>query len=104
MGDLLALDFMRQALVAAVLVGLAAPLVGAFLVQRRLVELLPDGELAVHALLGDVEALHVEEPILAHRADERLRELLPAFGRLVLAEVNGDEVGPIKVFLEKTDG
>ena len=36
MTDLLALGFMRQALVAAVLVGLAAPLVGAFLVQRRL--------------------------------------------------------------------
>jgi zinc transport system permease protein len=42
MGDLLALDFMRQALVAAVLVGLAAPLVGAFLVQRRL-SLIGDG-------------------------------------------------------------
>lgn len=42
MGDLLALDFMRQALIAAVLVGLAAPLVGAFLVQRRL-SLIGDG-------------------------------------------------------------
>lgn len=42
MSDLLSLDFMRQALVAAVLVGLAAPLVGAFLVQRRM-SLIGDG-------------------------------------------------------------
>ncbi|KGN34617.1 metal ABC transporter [Knoellia sinensis KCTC 19936] len=42
MGDLLSLDFMRQALIAAVLVGLAAPLVGAFLVQRRM-SLIGDG-------------------------------------------------------------
>lgn len=42
MSDLLALDFMRQALVAAVLVGIAAPLVGVFLVQRRL-SLIGDG-------------------------------------------------------------
>jgi zinc transport system permease protein len=40
--DLLALDFMRQALVAAVLVGLTAPLVGVFLVQRRM-SLIGDG-------------------------------------------------------------
>ncbi|PRY63724.1 zinc transport system permease protein [Knoellia remsis] len=42
MSELLSLDFMRQALVAAVLVGLAAPLVGAFLVQRRM-SLIGDG-------------------------------------------------------------
>ena len=42
MSELLALDFMRQALIAAFLVGLAAPLVGAFLVQRRL-SLIGDG-------------------------------------------------------------
>jgi zinc transport system permease protein len=42
MSELLALDFMRQALIAAVLVGLAAPLVGAFLVQRRM-SLIGDG-------------------------------------------------------------
>jgi zinc transport system permease protein len=34
--ELLQYDFMRRALVAAVLVGLAAPIVGIFLVQRRL--------------------------------------------------------------------
>lgn len=42
MTELLALGFMRQALVAAVLVGIAAPLVGVFLVQRRL-SLIGDG-------------------------------------------------------------
>lgn len=36
MTDVLALDFMQRALVAAVLVGVAAPIVGIFLVQRRL--------------------------------------------------------------------
>jgi zinc transport system permease protein len=40
--DLLRYDFMRLALVAAVLVGLAAPAVGTFIVQRRLA-LLGDG-------------------------------------------------------------
>ncbi|GAA0401330.1 ABC transporter [Acrocarpospora corrugata] len=40
--ELLSLDFMRYALVAAVLVGLTAPAVGTFIVQRRLA-LLGDG-------------------------------------------------------------
>ena len=42
MSELLALDFMQRALLAAVLVGLAAPLVGIFLLQRRLA-LIGDG-------------------------------------------------------------
>jgi len=40
--DLLAYDFMQRALLAAVMVGLVAPLVGVFLVQRRL-SLIGDG-------------------------------------------------------------
>ena len=40
--EILELAFMRQALLAALLVGLAAPLVGVFLVQRRL-SLIGDG-------------------------------------------------------------
>lgn len=40
--DLLSFDFMQRALVAAALVGLVAPLIGVFLVQRRLA-LLGDG-------------------------------------------------------------
>ena len=39
---MLALDFMRQALVAAVLVGIAAPMIGVFLVQRQM-SLIGDG-------------------------------------------------------------
>ncbi len=42
MGDLLQLEFMQHALVAALLVGLAAPSVGVFLVQRRM-SLIGDG-------------------------------------------------------------
>lgn len=42
MSELLALDFMRQALLAALLAGFAAPLVGVFLVQRRM-SLIGDG-------------------------------------------------------------
>lgn len=42
MTELLDLAFMRQALLAALLVGIAAPLVGVFLVQRRL-SLIGDG-------------------------------------------------------------
>jgi zinc transport system permease protein len=41
-GEILALDFMRQALLAALLAGFAAPLVGVFLVQRRM-SLIGDG-------------------------------------------------------------
>lgn len=42
MAELLGYDFMQRALVAAVMVGLVAPLVGVFLVQRRL-SLIGDG-------------------------------------------------------------
>ena len=42
MTDLLSYDFMQRALLAAVMVGLVAPLVGVFLVQRRL-SLIGDG-------------------------------------------------------------
>jgi zinc transport system permease protein len=42
MSEMLALEFMRNALIGAVLVGFAAPLVGVFLVQRRM-SLIGDG-------------------------------------------------------------
>ncbi|MDA0564033.1 metal ABC transporter permease [Streptomonospora sp. S1-112] len=42
MAEMLQLDFMRRALLAAVLVGMVAPVIGTFLVQRRLA-LLGDG-------------------------------------------------------------
>jgi zinc transport system permease protein len=41
-GEILSLEFMRQALLAALLAGIAAPLVGVFLVQRRM-SLIGDG-------------------------------------------------------------
>ena len=70
------------------------------LVQGCLVERLANSELAVHTLLRDVEALHVEEAIFAHGLDERLRELLSAFWGVVQAQVDCDEVRPVEVFLE----
>ena len=42
MAEILSLDFMQRALLAAFLVGLVAPAVGIFLVQRRL-SLIGDG-------------------------------------------------------------
>ena len=42
MTDLLTIDFMQRALIAALLVGTVAPMVGIFLVQRRL-SLIGDG-------------------------------------------------------------
>ncbi|HOB80301.1 MAG TPA: metal ABC transporter permease, partial [Ornithinibacter sp.] len=63
MSDLLALDFMRQALLAALLAGFAAPLVGVFLVQRRM-SLIGDGMGHV-ALAGvAVGVLTGQEPVL----------------------------------------
>lgn len=61
--EILELDFMRRALVAAVLVGLAAPVVGIYLVQRRLA-LIGDGMGHV-ALTGvAVGLLTGNEPVL----------------------------------------
>ena len=83
MSDLLSLDFMRRALVAALLVGIAAPLVGVFLVQRRL-SLIGDG--MGHVALAGVAVglLTGQAPVLTalagrrgrrrrHRADPRPR-------------------------------
>ena len=43
------------------------------LFQRQLIERLPERELAVNALLRDIEILHVEEAILAHSPNELCR-------------------------------
>ena len=61
--EMLALDFMRQALLAALLAGLAAPLVGVFLVQRRM-SLIGDG--MGHVALAGVAVgiLTGTEPVL----------------------------------------
>ena len=63
MGELLSLDFMRQALVAALLVGLAAPLVGVFLVQRKL-SLIGDGMGHVSLAGVAVGVLTGQQPVL----------------------------------------
>ncbi len=84
MADLLALDFMRYALLAALLVGLAAPLVGIFLVQRRL-SLIGDG-LGHVALAGvAVGVLLDQQPVLTALAAAAVAavviELIRAAGR-----------------------
>ena len=63
MSELISLDFMRQALVAALLVGLAAPLVGVFLVQRRL-SLIGDGMGHVSLAGVAVGVLTGQQPVL----------------------------------------
>ncbi|MEP7034266.1 MAG: iron chelate uptake ABC transporter family permease subunit [Dermatophilaceae bacterium] len=60
MPEILTYDFMQRALVAALLVGLAAPTVGVFLVQRRL-SLIGDG-------LGHVALAGVAVGVIANRA------------------------------------
>ena len=69
MTELLELDFMRQALLAALLAGLAAPLVGVFLVQRRM-SLIGDGMGHV-ALAGVAVGILTGHPAGAHRARRR---------------------------------
>ena len=72
--DLLALDFMRQALLAALLAGFAAPLVGVFLVQRRM-SLIGDG-------MGHVALAGVAVGVLTNQAP-----VLTALVAAVLAAV-----------------
>jgi len=79
--DFLALDFMRQALFAALLVGIAAPLVGVFLVQRRL-SLIGDG-------LGHVSLAGVAIGILTGSA--------PVLTALVLAALAAVAIELIRV-------
>lgn len=84
MPEILTLDFMRHALLAALLVGLAAPLVGIFLVQRRL-SLIGDG--MGHVALAGVAigVLLDQQPILtallAAAAAGVLIEVVRARGR-----------------------
>ena len=69
------------------------------LLEWEIVKVTADGELAVYALLGDVEVLDIEETLLANGGDEGASELLPAFWSGVEGEVDGDQVGPVKVSL-----
>ncbi len=78
MGELMALDFMRQALLAAFFVGLAAPLVGIFLVQRRL-SLIGDG-------MGHVALAGVAVGVLTDQAPV-LTALVAAMGAGIAIEL-----------------
>ena len=92
MTDLLAFDFMRQALLAALLVGVAAPLVGVFLVQRRL-SLIGDGMghvalagVAVGVLTGTAPVLTaLVAAVAAAVAIELIRARGKASGDMALA-------------------
>lgn len=70
-----------------------------FLFDRDVVKTLANGKLAVNSLLRDVKVLHVEETILANALNECLRELLLALGGAEQAEVQSDEICPVKIFL-----
>jgi zinc transport system permease protein len=90
--SLFAFDFMRRALVAAVLVGLAAPAIGTFLVQRRL-SLMGDGighvaltGVALGFLLGTAPVLTaIVVATLGAIAIELVRERGRASGDVALA-------------------
>ena len=73
---LLDFDFMRRALLAAALVGLVAPLIGIFLVQRRLA-LLGDG-------MGHVALTGVGLAFLVGTAPVPTALVVAALGALVL--------------------
>jgi zinc transport system permease protein len=90
--EILEFDFMRRALVAAVLVGLAAPSIGTFLVQRRLA-LMGDGighialtGVALGFLLGTAPVLTaIVVASLGAVAIELVRERGRASGEVALA-------------------
>lgn len=76
MSAMLELDFMRNALLAALFVGLAAPMVGIFLVQRRL-SLIGDG-------LGHVALAGVAIGIATDRAPVLTALVTAALGAVVI--------------------
>ena len=69
------------------------------LLEWEIVKVTADSELVVDALLGDVEVLYIEETLLANSGDKSTSELLLALRGRVEGEVNGDQVGPVKVGL-----
>lgn len=51
-------------------------------------------------VLRDVEVLYIEEAILANSFDECLSELVFAFRSIEEGEIDGNEVGPVKILLK----
>ena len=70
-----------------------------FLLEREIIKVTTNRKLMVDTLLGDVEILEVEEALLANGGDEGAGKLLPAFRGGVEGEVDGDQVGPVKIGL-----
>ena len=69
------------------------------LLERKVKEVTTDRKLVIDALLGDVEVLDVKEAFLANGGDEDASELLPACWGREKGEIDGDQVGPVKVSL-----
>ena len=69
------------------------------LLEWEIVKVTADSELVVDTLLGDVEVLDIEETLLANGSDKGTSELLLALRGRVEGEVDGDQVGPVKVGL-----
>ena len=65
------------------------------LFERKLIESLSYGKLAIDAFLGDIEVFDVEETIFSDCLDQNLRELLSTLWRMVKAQVDSNKVGPI---------
>ena len=76
MTELLTYDFLRRALIAAVLVGVAAPAVGTFIVQRRL-SLLGDG-------VGHIALTGVGLGLLTHSSPTILALVVSALGAVAI--------------------
>jgi len=88
-GDVLHYDFLRRALIAAVLVGITAPAVGIFLVQRRLA-LIGDG-------LGHVAVTGVALGLVLHRTPVLVAVIVAVVGAIAIEVVRAtsDTTGEI---------
>ncbi len=93
MSEMLSLEFMRNALLAALFVGLAAPMVGTFLVQRRL-SLIGDG-------LGHVALAGVAIGVLTGQAPVLTALVTAALAAVVLelVRVRGRTSGDVALAL-----
>jgi zinc transport system permease protein len=89
LADLWRYDFLRRALLAAVLVGITAPAVGIFLVQRRLA-LIGDG-------LGHVAVTGVALGLVVHRAPVLVAVVVAVAGAVAIEVIRslGDTSGEI---------
>lgn len=111
MSELLSLEFMRNALIAAFFVGLAAPMVGIFLVQRRL-SLIGDGlgHVALAGVaIGVVTQTHpiwtaLVAAVLSGVAIELIRALGRTSGDVALALMFYGGIAAGVVIINRADG